>query len=504
MALVNRPSRDVQAARWLWNQGRRAEALLRFEAAITQEPDNVRTYVMAARAQAEQFDFERMEEIHQRLVRRAPEHPGVHHCLGETYGLLKLPERAMASYRRAAALPGGGPPTWMELASLCERAHRLDEAEELIERTVRSGFELPMVAIVRGRIQRRLKRPDAAEATLLDLVGRTAPHSDWVAQAWGELALIRDAQGDFGGAIDAIERCKRAQRPRERVQLAASHRLETFLRAMLAAITREHFERWRESARPGEPRRTALLTGSPRSGTTLLEQALDAHPDLVSSEERDFIGRELLYAATAERAGTPLLEALDSLRPDEIAAARARYFRGMEYLAGEPIGGRLHLDKNPSHNLTIPQMLRFFPDTRLIIALRDPRDVVLSCYLRYLPLNPVSVHFLDVRRTAERYAFDMGAWLQLREQVGVPFCQVRYEDFVADPTGQTRRALDSLGLAPDSLEPASRRKWVTSPSYEAVARPPYTHAIGRWKSYAPLLEPAMAVLDPFVRAFGYD
>ena len=68
----------------------------------------------------------------------------------------------------------------------------------------------------------------------------------------------------------------------------------------------------------------------------------------------------------------------------------------MEYLLGEPIAGRMHLDKNPAYNLTIPLVLRFFPETRLIVALRDPRDVVLSCYLRYLPLNSVSVRFLDI------------------------------------------------------------------------------------------------------------
>ena len=48
----------------------------------------------------------------------------------------------------------------------------------------------------------------------------------------------------------------------------------------------------------------------------------------------------------------------------------------MEYLLGEPIAGRMHLDKNPAYNLTIPLVLRFFPETRLIIALRDPR---MSC-----------------------------------------------------------------------------------------------------------------------------
>ena len=92
----------------------------------------------------------------------------------------------------------------------------------------------------------------------------------------------------------------------------------------------------------------------------------------------------------------------------------------------------MHLDKNPSYNLDDSAHAPIFPETRLIVALRDPRDVVLSCYLRYLPLNAVSVRFLDVERTAERYALDMSAWLKFRELIDVPWCEIRYEDTVAD------------------------------------------------------------------------
>jgi len=47
-------------------------------------------------------------------------------------------------------------------------------------------------------------------------------------------------------------------------------------------------------------------------------------------------------------------------------------------------------------------------------------------------------------------------------------------------------------------------KQITSPTYEAVAQPIYTGAIGRWKNYERLLEPALATLEPFIREFGYD
>jgi hypothetical protein len=181
----------------------------------------------------------------------------------------------------------------------------------------------------------------------------------------------------------------------------------------------------------------------------------------------------------------------------------------MEYLLGEPIGGRMHLDKNPAYNPTIPLMLRVLPETRLVIALRDPRDVVLSCYLRYLPLNAVSVRFLDIERTADRYALDMSAWLKFRDLVDVPWCEVRYEDTVADVAGQARRALATLGLpwhdqVLDYRQRLTATKQVTSPSYEAVAQPIYTRAIGRWRNYERLLAPAQKILEPFVREFGYD
>jgi tetratricopeptide (TPR) repeat protein len=506
--MVDAPSKRVEAARSLWNEGREADALDLFRESIRQEPNNIRCYVMAARAYGEKFYFDRMEETFDQLVRRAPRHPGVHHYIGETFALLKLPDRALASYELAASLPGGGPPTWMELASLHERAHRLDKAEELIERTVHSGFDMPLVSLVRGRIQRRQQRVAQAESTFRALIEKV-PDSEWSCQAWGEIALMHDAQGDYGGAMEAIENCKRVQRAHERPYWTASEKIHPPLVELSKAVDRETFRRWRAEAANSAPRQVALLTGFPRSGTTLLEQVLDAHSDVVSSEERDFVGREFVHAATSRRSNAQLLETLNGFARSEIESHRQRYFAAMEYFLGEPIGGRVHLDKNPAYNLVIPLVLRVFPEIRLVIALRDPRDVVISCYLRYLPLNAVSVRFLDIERTAERYTLDMNAWLKLREIVDVPWCEVRYEDTVADLERQARRALETLDLDWEEQvlnyrERLSGEKHVTSPTYEAVAQPIYTRAVGRWKNYDRLLAPVYNRLAPYIREFGYD
>ena len=68
------------------------------------------------------------------------------------------------------------------------------------------------------------------------------------------------------------------------------------------------------------------------------------------------------------------------------------------------------LDKNPALNPRIPAIARIFPEARFLVAIRDPRDVCLSCFMQPLPVNPVSAAYLDLEGTAGQYASVMGFW----------------------------------------------------------------------------------------------
>jgi len=235
---------------------------------------------------------------------------------------------------------------------------------------------------------------------------------------------------------------------------------------------------------------------------------LDTHPQLVSSEERDILAREIFPSLGKQLSiHAPVQDILDRLTPGQIRSERTRYLRCMEQLLGEPIGDRIHLDKNPALTLMIPTVLRLFPEMKLLVALRDPRDVILSCYLRYLPLNPVSVWFLTLQDTVRRYTLDMRGWLKFRDMIEAPWMQVRYEDMVDDLATEARRAVAFLGLPWDenvlAYREHAKHKTVQSPTYADVTQPVYRKAIGRWKHYAKHLEPVMDTLRPFVEAFGY-
>src|SRR5262249_39934982 len=148
---------------------------------------------------------------------------------------------------------------------------------------------------------------------------------------------------------------------------------------------------------------------------------------------------------------------LDVLQPEfhkskELSSARLNTLRRLYTQAllrelGPPAAGKLLLDKNPSPTARLPVWLRVFPELRVIIALRDPRDVILSCYFQNIPLNAANVNFLSFERLAKHYADLMDIWLAVREWEGFEWIETRYEDIVARLEKEGRRVTEFLGLA---------------------------------------------------------
>jgi tetratricopeptide (TPR) repeat protein len=494
-------------AKALWANHRYDEALRKFYEAVRIAPDDAATLIEASRAMAQRYQIDRSCALLEKAARLAPRRPDILHAIAESYLRMGRHNRAERHFRRAC-LVGPLPHSQLELAKLCERQHLLDEAEELVERVLRRQPGMPAAMLLRARLERRHGYFEAARATLRQLIAAAGERPPWLPEAYGELCVLLDAMGEYDAAWDAILLGKRILLARDGAAWdAAQHALARSQR-MLEALTPDQIRRWQHSSVNWPQARAALLTGFPRSGTTLLEQMLDAHPQVISSEEKEVFGAEVLPMLSEGRADDfPLAVLLDELTDVQLGKARQTYLQAMEAMLGEPIGPRLHIDKNPAMIPIVPAMRRVFPELKLIIALRDPRDVIVSCFLRYLPLNPVSVCFLTLERSANRYVLDMGAWLKMREMIG-DWVEVRYEQMVANMQGEAERVLGSLELPRDGAVMQYRakveRKAIASPSYVEIARPVFTTSIGRWHNYEHQLAPVLDKLAPLVNALGYE
>jgi len=499
---------ELRRARTLWGLNRFDEALRLFEDAVCKHPQNLVALIDASRALGARFEISRAEAMLDRLMKLGAPRPDILHLAGQSYRMIFRPDKAMECFRRVLALTPAIPDAYLELAILYERRHRVEEAHTLIEDCLRAAPDYLEPQLFKARLLRRMKDEAASDALLRHLSGNEQAHPLVRSQAWAELAQQHDRRQDYESAMQAMLKCKAILRERE---AGMHHQAETVmqhLRGLVDSLTSAHFHRWREAGEAFPARRLAVLAGFPRSGTTLLEQVLDAHSGVVSSDEREAFARDIFPAMWLTPATPmPTVEVFDAIPLPRLAGLRDRYLGYMEAALNEPIGDRVHLDKNPTLTVVLPGFLRLFPEARLLIALRDPRDVVVSCFMQYLPLNANSVYFLTLERTAQRYANDMGLWRKLRSLIASPWIEVRYEDAVIDLEKEARRVLTFLGLAwePEVLNYREhlRGKAVASPTYEAVSQPLYTRAIGRWKNYQRFLEPCLPLLQPSLDAFGY-
>jgi hypothetical protein len=246
-----------------------------------------------------------------------------------------------------------------------------------------------------------------------------------------------------------------------------------------------------------------------RSGTTLIEQILGAHPEILVFDESMNSLQELLGPLQPPPPAPGLtLKTLNDLGAAERAQLIDRYFKSLLRETEENPGARLLLDKNPSTTSWLHVWLRLFPQSKVVIALRDPRDVIISCYFQNFPKDWAIASFSNLEQTAKFYSECMDVWLRMRELNSFEWIETRYEDVVGNLESEGRRVTNFLGLPWHEGQAAyyetARRKFVHSPTYGEVTQPVYTRAVRRWEHYAETLAPLQANLEPYLRAFGYS
>jgi hypothetical protein len=151
-----------------------------------------------------------------------------------------------------------------------------------------------------------------------------------------------------------------------------------------------------------------------------------------------------------------------------------------------------------------------FPGAKIILALRHPCDVCLSCFTQNFRLNEAMIHFLQLNRTANLYHLVMGLWRTYVDRLPLNLHVVKYEDLVGDFDRETRRLFDFLEMHWDksARDFAARAKFQDlkslTPSYDQVSESIYSRSVNRWRVYTRHIEPILNVLKTHVEAFGYD
>ena len=479
-----------------------ARALPLYEKLTRQHPGIAVIWAEYGNAAAGLRNLPAADRAWRKAIELAPRDADLVGMIGHQYQGSRQPEKARACFAQAAAADPRGINPRISMAVLLEKSHRIAEARAAVEECLAIDPRDDQARYFAAVLDRREGQLESAERRLRDLITSQPKHPYVQYACRYELAQVLDRTDRFDEAMRLLAEAKALVLALTDTQVlmdgydqgAASARSFTaeLPKDILRTWSKFFPERKREAIPP-----LAFLGGHPRSGTTLLEQILDAHPGVAALDEPGaFI--EVLQ---------PAFRKSKELSSPRVNVLRRLYIQALQQELGPDASGKLLLDKNPSPTARLPIWLRVFPELKVLIALRDPRDVVLSCYFQNIPLNSVNVNFLRFDRLARHYADLMDIWLAAREWEGFSWLETRYEDTVADMEKEGRRVTGFLGLTwhegQAQFYEKSRKKQLYSPTYQDVTRPVYSRSVGRWRAYEKHLAPILPALEPYCRTFGY-
>ena len=414
---------------------------------------------------------------------------------GDVPGAIQALQRAVALSPRSALYRAN-------LASTLEASNQNTAAEAI----ARSALAIsPQDCLAQQTLARLLRVRGAlaeAEQHLSRLVD--SPHTPPPERAWAyaERGLVRDQQHQCAEAFAdfCASNAILADQPQAR---AIDH---AHFPALLTAIRSWLAQRPPARARtPVSTARVLFFVGFPRSGTTLTQQLLEATGHIVGAEEKEVLADTIRDLARIRPGGVAYPFEIDSLTDAERAHLAERYTERLTALTPDVPSGGFRMDKMPLNVIHLPFIRLLFPDAPVIMALRDPRDCVLSALMQTFTPTVAMVHFGTLPSTAAVYAQVMDIYLHYTRD---PLLYtIRYESLVTDLRGTLEPVLTQLGVPwSDAIEhyhKQSRGRHIATPSHQDVQKPLFQRASGRWRRYLPSLGPVLPTLEPYVQALGY-
>jgi tetratricopeptide (TPR) repeat protein len=437
----------------LKNQGRMEEARALYVESTATAPEIRETLLGWARLEEADRNFTAAAEILDRLDALFPNDPGSVLTRAVLLGRMKRPDDALALLDRQAPAPGDG----------TTQSGALGDA--LASAPIGLG---PTELSEKGRLLDQLDRHDEA----------------WAAFVEGK-RLARELTGNAYMdqlAGDAVARLR-----------------GFFIAGRLALLPRA-------GVRTDVPQPVFVL-GFPRSGTTLVEQTLSAHPMISAGDELPLINDITNIMPRMLNSPLQYPEALAELwmgdHRDGLDNLRDYYLQKAAQMEVAEPGATWFTDKMPLNETQLGLIGLLFPASPLIHVIRHPLDVMISALSNHFTHGYFCATSLE--SAATHYVRVMDLVMHYRAEMALRYLPVRYDAMVTNQAETVRAILDFIGVPFDErcLSFHENRRYARTASYAQVTEPLYERSLNRYRHYRKHLEPVIPILQPTIERLGY-
>jgi tetratricopeptide (TPR) repeat protein len=432
-----------------------------------------------------------------RAVHLSPGSTNAHVLLGKLHASQGRMDAADECFNNALRMHPANAHTRISQAVMLERRGDVAGARIAVDAALGEIPDHPQLLILLGRMAKaRDDRQSAAGRIEKRLAGDPPLSRDTQSQLQFVLASLYDQENEAERAFRHLRDAnayRRGTRPFDRARTAAEFRAirEVFTADFMNAAPRSRVD----------GRQMIFIVGMPRSGTSLTEQIIAAHPQAYGSGELTTLDRIARRWPDGDDVRHPVEYPAYFPKIDDAGLTEIAY----RYLNRLPQGAREHArvtDKMPYNFLHVGMIALLFPGARIVHCMRSPVDTTFSCFLQdFLEGNAFSYSLEDCGWFYNQYRSLMDHWQQVMPPY--PMMQLQYEELVAKPEHSVRNLLEFCGLDwdPSCLAFHQSRRLVHTASYQQVREPLYTRAVGRWRAYEPYLGPLLQELGHDSAAF---
>lgn len=423
----------------------------------------------------------------ERCAKLDPRSSTVQLKLGEVQSANGNHNAALSRFDKALRLERGLPEAICGKARVFERKGQRDRVASLLGPIVEAGSETASMAVHYARwLEEEGKAADG-----LALIERHLQVADIAPNVRRELLFlqgkIHERAGDFDAAFAAYEHAN--------AEITVEYDHETFCRRvdeLIGMFTSGKLALY-SRAKHGleEP---VLVVGMPRTGSTLVERIIDAHPAACGLGEIPVMVE--LIRGLSLKINSPLpypqcIRQMDPATADEVGRA---YVKSVTDMATR--GAARIVDKYLGNYACLGLIALIVPNARIIDCRRDPVNTCLSCFGESLDPygHPYASDLVNLGRRYGQYRRLMDHW---REVLDIAILELQYEELIAHQEGVTRRLIDFLGLPwhEDCLHYYQKKRAILTLSREQVDKPIYAGSVDRADRFGPHLEPLRTALS---------
>jgi tetratricopeptide (TPR) repeat protein len=460
-----------------------------FRRVVELEPRLASAYYNLGRSLELQAKDEEAIAVYRQLLQITP-HSEAYYNIATIYVSQGKFTESLEAFRQAQQIEPDNARLIAGEAGVYEKQGDYEAAYARIKPLLDAGQATPDIAMVLAAVSQRLDRRPQAIELLENQLGRhdLAGNTDVLIPLQFELARLLDAAGDYERAFH------HARLGNGMTRSAFDHQAYTaYVDAIMEIFSADFMRRApRASDRADQ---LIFIIGMPRSGTTLIEQILDSHPQVFGCGELPHIGNLAgrLPGPNGATQGYP--QGVVYLNEQTCTEFARYYVHQVKTLSG---GADFVTDKMPQNFQFLGLIALLFPGAKVIHSLRDPLDTCLSCYFQNFRFQDTTLAFsTDLANLGNYYKQYQRLMAHWRESLDIPMLEVNYETLVADQEAVTRQMVAFCGLPWDEqcLTFYKSGRAATTASYNQVRQPMYRKSVQRWKRYEQYLDPLKRALS---------